>query len=71
MLVAFNAAQYATHLEQKTAAQVKDEFMAVLRTIFGARNVPEPVSVRGGGKEAPGLGRPGWCGVRAFGLGRP
>lgn len=48
MLVAFNAAQYASQLEQKTAAQVKDEYMAVLRALFGAANVPEPISVRRG-----------------------
>jgi monoamine oxidase len=44
VLVAFNAAQYAAHLEQKTAAQVKDEYMAVLKKLFGANNVPEPIS---------------------------
>lgn len=45
MLVAFNAAQYAVQLERKTPAQVKDEYMAVLRAMFGAANVPEPISV--------------------------
>jgi hypothetical protein len=43
MLVAFNAADYAASLEKKTPKAVKDEFMAILRTIFD--NVPEPCSV--------------------------
>lgn len=56
VLVAFNAAQYATQLEQKTAAQVKDEYMGVLKKLFGAANVPEPISVRlqRGARHRPG-----------------
>ncbi|KAL4448490.1 hypothetical protein ABPG75_005709 [Micractinium tetrahymenae] len=44
VLVAFNAANYAEQLEKKSKQAVKDEFMAVLRSIFGAKAVPEPVS---------------------------
>lgn len=45
MLVAFNAANYARHLEKKSAKQVKDEFLAVLRSLYD--DVPEPRSVSG------------------------
>jgi hypothetical protein len=45
MLVAFNAADYAAALEKKTPKAVKDEFMAILRTLFDS--VPEPRSVSG------------------------
>ena len=55
VLVAFNAAQYAVQLERKAPAQVKGEYMAVLRAMFGAANVPEPISVRPkGGLEGRG-----------------
>ena len=47
MLVAFNAADYAATLEKKAPKAVKDEYMAILRTIFGS--VPEPRSVSGVG----------------------
>ena len=44
ILLGFNAADYATHLERLTDREVVADAMAVLRTVYG-RSVPDPTGV--------------------------